>query len=60
MTMTGIELLDELTAENAKRYAEATDKLCFCADTMCESVDSPLTARYEDLIEALAIRLGYM
>jgi hypothetical protein len=51
---------EDLTPENARRYAETTDKLCFCADLTGHSVDSRITARFEDQLEALAIELGYI
>lgn len=51
---------EDLTPENAKRYAETIDKLCFCADLTGYGVDSSITAKLEDQLEALAQKLGYM
>lgn len=51
---------EALTPENAKRYADTTDKLCFCADLSGYSVDSSITAKLENKLEALAVNLGYL
>ena len=60
IVITWSDIEADLTPENAKKYASVTDKLCFCADLTCLSVDSRLLMRFEDEMIKLAESLGYL
>ena len=55
-----INLGQYLTAENAKEYATLNDKIAFCSDITGLSVDSRRLEEFEDNLESLAIKLGFI
>jgi hypothetical protein len=55
-----INLGQYLTVENAQEYASLTDKIAFCSDITGLSVSSRRLEEFEDNLELLAIKLGFM
>lgn len=55
-----MDLHKYLTEENAQEYATLTDKIAFCSDITGLSVDSRRLEEFENNLESLAIKLGFM
>ena len=49
-----------LTVENAQEYATLTDKIAFCSDITGLSVSSRRLEEFENNLELLAIKLGFI
>lgn len=57
---TWSDIAGDINAENARLYANTIDKLVFCADLTGLSVDSRLIVRFENELETLAKKLGFL
>jgi hypothetical protein len=55
-----MDLHKYLTEANAQEYATLTDKIAFCSDITGLSVDSRRLEEFENNLESLAIKLGFM
>jgi hypothetical protein len=55
-----MDLNKYLTEENAQEYATLTDKIAFCSDITGLSVSSRRLEEFENNLESLAIKLGFM